>query len=180
MAWYDKANACWRGIVRPEGRKGKRIMKRFDTEYEAIEWEQQLKGLVGQGVHPNMTVKELASRFMLHKIKDRRSPRTQFDYESILDLHIVPMLGDRVVRELKLPDIENWYAETLAGLQARTGKPGISTINKASTLLFGVLKYGVALELLTKNPVEGLERASWKPEEKRCYDFDQLVRLLEA
>ncbi len=127
-----------------------------------------------------MTVKELASRFMLNKIKDRRSPRTQFDYESILDLHILPTFEDRVVRELKLPDIENWYADTLARIRTRTGKPGISTINKASTLLFGVLKYGVTLELLNKNPVEGLERVSWKPDEKRCYDLDQLTKLLEA
>jgi len=180
MAWYDKANQCWRGIVRPNGRKGKRIMKRFDAEHEAIEWEQQMKGLVGQGVHPDMTIEKLAARYMVHKIKDRTSPRTQFDYESILDLHILPMLGDRVVRELKLPDIENWYAKTLANIRDRTGKPGVSTINKASTLLYGVLKYGVALELLTKNPVDGIDRASWRPEEKRCYDLDQLGRLLQA
>ena len=84
MAWYDKANQCWRGIVRPNGRNGKRIMKRFDAEHEATEWEQQMKGLVGQGVHPDMTIEELAARYMVHKIKDRTSPRTQFDYESIL------------------------------------------------------------------------------------------------
>ncbi len=74
MAWHDKANGCWRGIVRPEGRKGKRIMERFDAEHDAIEWEQQMKNLVGQGVHPDMTVKSLraGSCYTRSKIADRR------------------------------------------------------------------------------------------------------------
>ena len=123
MPWHDKAKNCWRGIVRPEGRDGKRIFKRFDTEHDALDWEHQMKSLVGHGVHPDMTVSELAFRFMLHKVKDRKAPRTQFDYQSILDLHILSRLGDRIVRGLELPDIENWYAETLEDIRGRTQKP---------------------------------------------------------
>jgi len=180
MPWYDNQKNCWRGVVRPEGRKGKRMMKRFDTKHEALQWERRLKGLVSDGVRPDMTVTELAGRFMLHKVKDRKAPRTESDYGSILDLHILPRLGERRVRELKHQDIENWYASTLTAIRDRTGKPGISTANKAATLLFGLLKYAVTLELLDKNPVEGLERISWKPEEKRCYDLVELRRLLDA
>ena len=180
MPWYDKEKSCWRGVVRPKGRKGKRMMKRFDTKHEALEWERRLKGLVSDGVRPNMTVTELAARFMLHMVKDRKAPRTQFDYESILDLHILPRFGEQSVCELRHHDIENWYAATLADIRGRTGKPGISSTNKAATLLFGLLKYAVTLELLDKNPVEGVDRITWKPEEKRCYDLAELHQLLGA
>lgn len=82
--------------------------------------------------------------------------------------------------ELQLQHIEDWCARTLADIRERTNKPGISTANKTATLLFGVLKYGVALGLLDKNPVEGLGRVAWRAEEKRCYDLAELDRLLDA
>lgn len=180
MPWYDKTRNCWRGLVRPNGRRGKKLTQRFDTKEDAIRWERRLKSLTADGIQADTTVAELVARFMMHKVKDRKAARTQLDYANLLDLHILSRIGSRRVCELRLQDIENWYAETLADIRKLTGHPGVSTTNKAATLLYGLLKYGIALGLLDKNPVEGLERVSWKPEEPRCYDLAELTRLLSV
>jgi integrase len=55
------------------------------------------------------TVKELADRFMEEHVKARRKPRTQHDYQRLLDSHILPALGHRKMTDVTRADVSRLH-----------------------------------------------------------------------
>lgn len=80
--------------------------------------------------------------------------------------HIIPLLGHRVVRDLKRPDIDKFFRDVKAGKTAadvKTGKRGRAivkggpvTAKRAVGLLQGILSHAVRIGLIQSNPAHGL------------------------
>jgi integrase len=80
--------------------------------------------------------------------------------------HIIPLLGHRVVRDLKRPDVDKFFRDVKAGKTAadvKTGmrgraivKGGPVTAKRAVGLLQGILSHAVAIGLVPSNPAHGL------------------------
>jgi len=80
--------------------------------------------------------------------------------------HIVPLLGHRVVRDLKRSDVERFFRDVKAGKTAddvKTGfrgraivKGGSGTAKRTVGLLSGVLAYAVRCGLILANPAHGV------------------------
>jgi integrase len=80
--------------------------------------------------------------------------------------HIIPLLGHRVVRDLKRPDIDKFFRDVKAGKTAADVKTrargraivkgGPVAAKRAVGLLQGVLSHAVRLGLIERNPAHGL------------------------
>jgi integrase len=80
--------------------------------------------------------------------------------------HIIPLLGHRVVRDLKRPDIDKFFRDVKAGKTAadvKTGKRGRAivkggpvTAKRAVGLLQGILSHAMRIGLIQSNPAHGL------------------------
>lgn len=79
--------------------------------------------------------------------------RTREHYQSILDDHLVPAFGDRLVSSIKPKDVRAWYAETLAD------RPTLRS--HVYSLLRTILGTAVTDELIDANPcrITGAGRA---------------------
>jgi integrase len=116
-----------------------------------------------------ITVAELARDYVTHlrtrttdtDPRRRRSPRTVGHYESQLRLHVLPLLGHRVVAELNVADVRR-LLDDLAAKKFRRGKDARSLSSwSRSGLLFilsGLLTFGVRRGVVAHNVVRDLGR----------------------
>lgn len=80
--------------------------------------------------------------------------------------HILPLLGHRVVRDMKRPDIDRFFRDVKAGKTAadvKTGARGRAIVKggpvaakRAVGLLQGIMSHAVRLGLIEHNPAHGL------------------------
>ncbi len=89
-------------------------------------------------------------------------PRTVDLYESLLERHILPAIGDQAVGTLSAGTVRRWYAQ----LVRRSGS-GSLTPAKSYRLLRTILNTAVADGLIAKNPCAivggGIERSAERP-----------------
>jgi hypothetical protein len=56
------------------------------------------------------TLKEVAADFMAYHVRNKRKPRTADEYQRILDLHLLPVLGTRQLASIKRADVGRFHA----------------------------------------------------------------------
>jgi len=130
--------------------------------------------------NPSITFRQLVEQWRV--VRDSRLAQSSaHSQEMNLRLHILPVLGNRKVRDISRATILQWQA----GLRRRDGKPGTpasGTVNLIRATLSSVLDHGVAAGVIAVNPCKTLTRAD-KPKggdkkEKTILvpgDFEQLV-----
>ena len=117
-------------------------------------------------------LRAFAPRFLEgHVEANRQKPSSIAATESILRVHLVPMLG------AKRPDaINNEEVQRLkASLQPRAAK----TVNNVLTVLNTLLKTAVEWEVIDQTPCR-VRLLPIPPREAPFHDFDQFERLVEA
>jgi integrase len=89
---------------------------------------------------------------------DAVSPKTAQGYQQLIDQHIVPHLGDRLLQQLTPRDVESWHATLLTtGRRGRHGRPGglsgvsARTVGHAHRVLSKALAEAAKHEIVARN-----------------------------
>jgi len=118
------------------------------------------------------TLREVAEEFMSLHVVPKRKPRTGSEYQRLLDLHILPALGSRVMSGIRKVDISRMHA----GLSDRPG-----AANRAIALFSNVWNWAGSRDEVSEaaNPARGVEHYPEKPKE-RYLSTEELARLGDA
>jgi integrase len=131
-----------------------------------------------------VTVADLVQEWLTHlegrtthrDPKQRRSVRTVVLYRQQLEQHIVPVLGHLAANEVNLSDVRR-----LIDLVSAKGLAP-STVASVVNLLSGLLRYGIKVGVVERNPVRDLDpedRPSvQRMTEPRYLTSDEVARLL--
>jgi integrase len=121
----------------------------------------------GGHVEPSkLTVAEhVRARFEQWQASGAISPKTAEGYAGLIERHIVPYLGNKLLQKINTRDVEAWHSTLLtSGRKGRYGRPdgqaGVSTrtIGHAHRVLSKALREGMRHELVLKN-VAAIQRA---------------------
>jgi integrase len=170
---------------------------------EARKQAKALLGQVASGEDPAeeratnrkaLTVRELCDRYkaaldrelVLGKRGTPKKPLTIRSDLGRIDRHIVPLLGNKRVRDLTTVDVNRFVREVTAGKTAGAektaklrgksivrGGPGAAA--RTAGLLGGILSFAVSEGVITTNPVRGALRPSSKVRTRRLTPSDYLA-----
>jgi integrase len=116
--------------------------------------DQARRGTLPGMVRTGATVDDACDEYLRWIEHDRgRKRSTVGDYRSTLDVHVRPVFGAQPVEDLTSQDIERWVAELRA-----SGRLSNRTVQKAVTILHGVMERARKHYGLPANPVAGVER----------------------
>lgn len=145
----QKRGARWRVVV--QGRRDELTGRRrqlsgsVGTEREAVELQRTFRLRVERGLTSRLTVGELVQEWW--EASPRLAATTLANYRSNLDVHILPVLGDKLVEAIR----PRLLASFLRHLADKGLSPG--TVRKVRTVLSAVMSYAVAMEYAESNPV---------------------------
>ena len=90
------------------------------TPDEARSEAKKLLGAVEKGIDPVedrrrargvRTFREVADEFMRLHVKAKRKPRTHYEYDRLLAVHLLPMLGSRRIVDISRKDLARLHAK---------------------------------------------------------------------
>ena len=118
-----------------------------------VDLARQIKESAGTDL-ADITVEEMARSYLAH-IRLTITPREHREYERMINLHIVPAVGQLRVADINTYAINSFLAALAAPGARKDGKPGSyanATITKIRNLLNGILEEAVDCEIIKKNP----------------------------
>lgn len=104
----------------------------------------------------------------------RQHKRSTSETRRILNIHVVPELGDRAIESIRRRDVID-LLERLGdekGLHAQ--------VNRVQRAISGVLGYAVDADLIEANPLAGLKPQVKELERERVLSVDELVKVWKA
>jgi integrase len=131
------------------------------------------------------TVRQLCQAYLdasqkglvLGKGRRPKKPSTMYVDRGRIERHIIPLLGNRAVRDLNTPDIARFMRDVAQGKTAddiKTGfrgraviKGGSGTAARTVGLLGGILSFAVTEGIIPVNPARGVRRPADKRREIR-------------
>lgn len=151
-----------------------------DAEKKLAELLHQIDN--GIFIRPNRTT---LSDFLERWLKDyawaNLAPRTAEGYEHIIRRHIIPAMGDVLLRQLKPETLQRYYAEKLAGGRCdRKGALSPRTVRHHHVTLHNSLEKAVKWGLLSRNPADAVTPPRCDRSEWNILNEDDIHRLLEA
>ncbi len=106
-----------------------------------------------------MKTKELLFTWLDNYEKDRVKQRTYSRYQSIIELHLIPELGDIVIEDLKRRTIQDFLLKKKKEGNLVSGKAlSSSSTNLMLTVLSMAFEYAIDMELCDNNPCIRLKR----------------------
>lgn len=163
--------------LRPQGRKGKRLRRRFDTRGEALRFERWAikkyndKEWMDGGSRDERTLEELIGDWW------------KYYGQSLKSGEVIRLELDRICNELSNPLVKDINKATFTEYRANRLLAGISpiTINREQSLLSGVFTALIKAEQFSHgNPLSSLQRIKTTDNEKTFLTADQIDRLLLA
>lgn len=116
------------------------------TRQAAVQLERELYARVVDGLSADITLEKLVEEWWASS--PRLAATTRANYRSNLERHVVPILGQRKVSEIR--------PRLVAGFMVHLRDEhhlGPGTIRKVRTVLSSVMSYAVAMEYVESNPV---------------------------
>ncbi len=170
---HQRSNRSWRAQIYKDGQ---RISKGFKTKAEALEWLRNTqveieRGYVYHGL--KITLEEYLLQWLENNVVSIRA-KTNYQYTLITRKHIIPRIGKLQLRELRLTEIEKFYAELIqAGV-------GIRTVRVAHNIIHKSLEKAVRYGLISHNPSHGATLPRYRHGEMRVLDEGQVSQFLVA
>lgn len=127
------------------------------------------------GIYPDSkaTVGEVLSNWMVNS-RPNLSPRTSEGYQSIIEYHLIPAVGNVRLKSLKPENLQRYYSSKLkSGLSS-------STVRHHAMLLHKVLADSVKHGILPRNPADALTLPKMQHTEMHILDQTQLEQVLES
>lgn len=119
----------------------------------------------------NPLVKDYAEDWLRLVTADMK-PRNRELYQRSINLHVLPVIGNKRVREIQ-PDDAKLVMVTLSGKSASLQSKVLNTMRK-------MFENAVDNDLLTKNPCAKLKSGGYKAKEKTALSEEQVQTLLQA
>lgn len=147
--FFSQSEQCWIAeIVLPDGKKKR---KRSKKQYVAREWLQTSLSELKNGTfveNNQMTVGRVMEKFLDEIVEKTLKPKTIESYRYLATKHIIPLLGNIKLKELKPTHIQSLYTTKLEeGLSKRT-------VQYIHAVLRRALNQAVLWDLLARNPTD--------------------------
>ena len=107
-------------------------------------------------------------------VRPNRAETTVYAYQKIIDNHIVPALGDVLLRKLTPQMIQQYYTQT----QKATGLSS-NTMRRHHDLLSSALRSAVRQDIIPASPMERVEPPRARPKDSYCYNNQELKLLYQ-
>ena len=153
---------------------GKRISKYFKTQREGLDWLQNMRNQINDGLTLDGAQKTL-SEFLeqwLGSIRLSVRPMTLSQYRQIVRMHIVPTLGSIKLKDLKPDQIQTLYNQKLdSGTSART-------VLLIHAVLHRSLKQAFKWGIIGRNPASVVTRPKVVRKEMMTLNDNQVRTLI--
>ena len=154
---FKQSNGKWRAQV---SINGKRLSRVAGSKAECQNWVRKMLNQIDQGLtfeDSNLTLAEYLKEWIAVKKNDLRL-RSGFQYERLIGMYIVPILGKIKLKDLNLRIVNQFY-ETL-----KNKGVGLSNIRYSHRVLHAALEQAVKSGIVVRNPAHGatLPRTSHK------------------
>ncbi|WP_376711097.1 tyrosine-type recombinase/integrase [Pseudochrobactrum lubricantis] len=148
----------------------------------------------------SLTVAELCDNYLIaarkgliigRSGKAKKSTTLETD-EGRIERHIKPLLGRKLVIDMKRPDIAKFIRDVTAGKTALKEKStklrgitlvagGAGTATRTTGLLGGILSYAVSEGIIESNPAHGVSKPAYKKRDRRlnAAEFRSLGAVLQ-
>ena len=142
------------------------------TQGEVIKKIAEVRGEVADGTYAetDLTLKSYLERWLKEKERQVR-PRTVEFYRDLVRRHIIPNLG-----RVRLANLTPLQVQTLVGDVADTAS--INAANQVRTTLFTAMKQAVRWQLVTRYPVEAVEKLKHSPRDMVIWTPEQAAQFL--
>ena len=152
MAAFKDKNGTWFTSFRFTDWKGERkqkLKRGFPTKREALEWERQF--LQQKTADLNMSFEAFVKLYIVD-MQNRIREHTWETKHNIIDTKILPYFKDKIISEIKPPDIITWQNEIMK-LKSKSGKPYSATYLKTiHNQLSAIFNHAVRFYELKSNP----------------------------
>ena len=140
----------------------------------ALRKHEAARGL-GQVIRPqDITVGQWLTGWMNNVTKINRADTTVYAYQNIINLHIIPALGNTPIQTLSPPQLQSYYAMLIREKGLST-----NTVRKHHDLLNTALEMAVKQGLILSNPAKRVESPKIHRPEIHYYSLEELKKLLE-
>ena len=156
---------------------GTQAAKSFRTKKEAETWQAQVtadksKGTLLDERRGKTLFKDVVAEYLSNKTYQRSA--TIRRREGILNKHLLPVLGDRPIRQIRYSEIQTLVNEWVkAGLAPRTIKQHIQVMKP-------IFDYAIKDDMIAKNPTKGLDLPRIEETQRRALTGEECQRLIDA
>lgn len=168
---FQLPNRKWRAQIY---NRGHRLSKNAGTKTEALEWIRSMKSELDKGYDykgSSLLLNEYLSGWLENHSLTLR-PKTAHQYRAVINNHILPAMGDKKIRDLRLLQIEGYYSSLLQkGLGPRT-------VRVVHNILHSALDKAVKYGLLIFNPTHGASLPRYSHGEMVVLDSYQVTQFL--
>tara|TARA_R110002020_G_scaffold316999_1_gene532667 strand:- start:39985 stop:41283 length:1299 start_codon:yes stop_codon:yes gene_type:complete len=148
----------------------------------------------------SITMKELCERYLeaadkgliLGKGGRPKKGSTLYTDKGRVNRHIVPLLGSKLVKDIKATDVSKFIRDVAAGKTAFTTKTakkrgksivkgGLGTAARTAGLLGGILSFAVSEGVIERNPAQGVRRPADQRRTRRLnrVEYRRLGQVIE-
>ena len=121
-----------------------------------------------------ISLNQLLDQWLTTVVKARVRVRTFRDYETLLRLHIRPVLGSRLIGTICQVDLQSLYAQMFErGLSART-------IEYTNAVLESAFRQAVRWKMLAEDPCADVDLPRVKRKEMEALSVEECRRFLEV
>lgn len=160
------------------GKSRKRIKRRgFKRQKDAEAAEREMKNQLDGGLDLNAS-RILYRDFMSDHLRDKRTSvkeATLKMYTALVNNHILPVLGDIPLADIKPRHIQNLYNELF-----ESGRLSDENIQKVHTLINESLNKAAAHDMILKNPALAVKRPKAERKEMLYWNEEEAHRFLEV
>lgn len=165
---------------------GERKPKTFSrkTKKEVVEWLNDIKAKIHTGQYiaaRNITVGQWLNTWLNEYVKHKVRPTTWESYESIIRVHVTPVIGHIQLQELRPEQLQKLYNDKLrSGNMKKQGGLSATTVRYISAAIQQALKQAVKNGWIMHNVAEWTEKPQSKKKEIQPLTLEQVNLFLTA
>ncbi len=165
--------------VRWRDRRGEQRAKNFRTKERAQRFLRDLDSGVFDDSKENPTFRQFVERWLRDHALIAKSATTVAEDRKALDMHILPVLGDRRMRALSKLDYVQLRSHLAAKPKTLNGKPlSPKTVNNHLTLTKTIVGAAYEWDVISKNPFRGQAGLPLHERELKYWTIEQRDRFV--